>query len=226
MFFAAVTRFEPSVLRAVAMAAIATTATFVARPASTLRVLALAVTALLLVDPLLVWSVGFGLSVGASLGIVLLARPLAARLRGPRVLIEPLAVTASMRRVINSGTEIAEIANTRKASTPPTIVPVTSRPSPWAVKSKVGRNSLAGGNGLLPWNSMRSRKATCTHTTYTNARMALCSARFGPVSIADFGKWSCRIRQTVDWLRPMESAMERVVQPRAGGSRSTHVKAR
>jgi competence protein ComEC len=95
VFFAAVTRFEPSVLRAVAMAAIATTATFVARPASTLRVLALAVTALLIVDPLLVWSVGFGLSVGASLGIVLLARPLAARWPGPRILIEPLAITVA-----------------------------------------------------------------------------------------------------------------------------------
>lgn len=95
VFFAAVTRFEPSVLRAVAMAAIATTATFAARPASALRVLALAVTALLIVDPLLVWSVGFGLSVGASLGIVVLARPLAVRWRGPRLLIEPLAVTVA-----------------------------------------------------------------------------------------------------------------------------------
>ena len=95
VFFAAVTRFEPSVLRAVTMAAIATTATFVARPASTLRVLALAVTALLIIDPLLVWSVGFALSCGASLGIVLLARPLAVRWRGPRVLIEPLAVTVA-----------------------------------------------------------------------------------------------------------------------------------
>ena len=37
--------------------------------------------------------------------------------------LAPIAVTASRRRVISSGTEIAEIANTRKASAPPTTVP-------------------------------------------------------------------------------------------------------
>ena len=72
--FAAMTRFEPSVLRATAMAAIALLATFGGRPASTLRVLAYAVVALLLVDPFLVHSVGFALSCGASAGIGLFAR--------------------------------------------------------------------------------------------------------------------------------------------------------
>ena len=50
--------------------------------------LAIAVTAVLLIDPLLVGSVGFLLSVGACTGIVLLARPLAQRLPGPRPLAE------------------------------------------------------------------------------------------------------------------------------------------
>ena len=92
-FFALLTRFEPSVLRASAMAAIACTAVGLGRPASTARVLALAVTAVLLLDPLLVGSLGFLLSVGASAGIVLLARPLADRLPGPRPLAALIGVT-------------------------------------------------------------------------------------------------------------------------------------
>ena len=92
-FFALVTRAEPSVLRASAMAAIACWAAFAGRPVSRVRVLALAVAGLVLVDPLLVHSIGFRLSVGASLGLSLLAGPLAARLPGPRWLAEPLAVT-------------------------------------------------------------------------------------------------------------------------------------
>jgi competence protein ComEC len=91
--FAVVTRGEPSVLRASAMAAIACWSAFAGRPVSRLRILALAVAGLLLVDPLLAGSVGFRLSVGASAGLVLLARPIADRLPGPRWLAEPLGVT-------------------------------------------------------------------------------------------------------------------------------------
>ena len=91
--FGVLTRWEPSVLRAIAMAAVAMTAAAMGRPASSIRILALAVTGVLLVDPLLVGSVGFLLSVGACAGIVLLARPLAARLPGPRPLAEAVAVT-------------------------------------------------------------------------------------------------------------------------------------
>jgi competence protein ComEC len=92
-FFALVTRFEPSVLRASMMAALAVTATTLGREASRLRVLALAVAALVLLDPFLVRTVGFQLSVAASAGIVLLAPPLARRLRGPRVVADAFAVT-------------------------------------------------------------------------------------------------------------------------------------
>lgn len=92
-FFALLTRFEPSVLRASAMAAVACTAVGLGRPTSRLRVLALAVAAIVLVDPLLVGSVGFQLSVGASAAIIVVAGPLAERLPGPRWLAEALAVT-------------------------------------------------------------------------------------------------------------------------------------
>ncbi|MCB0976203.1 MAG: ComEC/Rec2 family competence protein [Acidimicrobiales bacterium] len=91
--FAVLTRFEPSVLRASAMAAIAATATLTGRPATSVRVLALAVTGLVLVDPLLVRSVGFQLSVGASLGIALLGGPMAERMKGPAWWREAIAVT-------------------------------------------------------------------------------------------------------------------------------------
>jgi competence protein ComEC len=93
LVFAAMTRFEPSVLRASAMAAIALLATLSGRPASTLRVLTYAVVALLLADPFLVHSVAFALSCGASAGIALLSGRIGSRLPGPRVLREPLAVS-------------------------------------------------------------------------------------------------------------------------------------
>lgn len=94
-WFALLTRFEPSVLRASAMAALAATSVFLARPASSIRLLALAVTGLVLVDPFLVWSVGWWLSVGATTGIVVLAGPIARRLPGPRAVALALAVTAA-----------------------------------------------------------------------------------------------------------------------------------
>jgi ComEC/Rec2-related protein len=93
--FAAMTRFEPSVLRASAMAGLSLLAVFLGRPASAGRLLALAVAGLLLVDPFLVHSLGFRLSVAASAGIVALARPLAGRLPGPRPFGQALAVTAA-----------------------------------------------------------------------------------------------------------------------------------
>jgi competence protein ComEC len=92
-FFALLTRFEPSVLRATAMAAVAAGATFGGRAVSRPRVLALAVAALLLVDPILVHSVGFALSVAATAGIVVLATRLEPRLPGPAAVRESAAVT-------------------------------------------------------------------------------------------------------------------------------------
>jgi len=94
-FFGLVTRWEPSVLRASAMAALACTATGLGRPASRRRLLALAVAGVVLVDPLLVRSVGFQLSVGASAGILVLAGPLARRLPGPRWLADVVSVTVA-----------------------------------------------------------------------------------------------------------------------------------
>jgi competence protein ComEC len=92
-FFGLLTRWEPSVLRAGAMAALACTVATMGRPSARLRLLALAVTGVVLVDPLLVDALGFRLSVGATIGIALLAGPIGRRLPGPGWLGEPLAVT-------------------------------------------------------------------------------------------------------------------------------------
>ena len=87
------TRAEPSVLRAGVMAGLAATAFVLGRQAEPLRLLALAVVALLLLDPLLAWSVGFWLSVGATAGVVLGAVHLAPRLVRLGPLALPVAVT-------------------------------------------------------------------------------------------------------------------------------------
>ena len=81
--FCLLTRGEPSVIRAGFMAALAITAATLGREASTKRALCLAVTALLLVDPLLVGSLGFLLSVGATAGIAWLTPALHRRLPLP-----------------------------------------------------------------------------------------------------------------------------------------------
>ena len=93
--FGTMTRWEPSVVRAIAMASISMVAAFLGRPTHGLRILLLAVIGLLLIDPFLLHSVGFALSCGASLGIVLLARPIAQRLRGPVWVRDTLGVTAA-----------------------------------------------------------------------------------------------------------------------------------
>lgn len=93
VLFAAMTRFEPSVLRASVLATVAVLAVLAGRPQSPMRALVLAVVALLLVDPFLTRSVGFQLSCAASAGIVAFSRPLGRRLRGPELVREPLAVS-------------------------------------------------------------------------------------------------------------------------------------
>jgi competence protein ComEC len=93
LLFGILTRWEPSVLRAVAMAALTLLAGALGRPASSLRILSLAVTGLVLVDPLLVHSLGFLLSVGACAGIALFSTGLTARLPGPRPVAGALGVT-------------------------------------------------------------------------------------------------------------------------------------
>lgn len=85
---------EPSVLRAAAMGTIAAVALAAGRERPGLHALAVAVLALVLFDPELARSYGFALSTLATAGILLLVRPIAARLstRLPRWLATALAV--------------------------------------------------------------------------------------------------------------------------------------
>ena len=92
-WFVMLTRAEPSVLRAGVMAGLAATAFVLGRQAEPLRLLAVAVIGLLLLDPLLGWSVGFWLSVGATAGVVVGAVHLAPRLLRLGPLALPVAVT-------------------------------------------------------------------------------------------------------------------------------------
>jgi competence protein ComEC len=89
--FGTMTRWEPSVLRASAMAVVTMVAAVLGRPAIAWRALATAALLLLVVDPLLIDSVGFQLSCTASLGLCVLSAPLTRRLRGPTWFREALA---------------------------------------------------------------------------------------------------------------------------------------
>lgn len=91
--FALITRAEPSVLRAVMMACIGLLAVATDRKVEGLRILALTVITLVMVDPMITHSMAFTLSVSATLGLIVLTDPLVRWLRGPPWLTEPLSVT-------------------------------------------------------------------------------------------------------------------------------------
>ncbi len=92
-FFCVATRWQPSVLRAAGMAAVGAYATLRGRRVSGLRILAVTVIVLTLIDPLLVRSAGFLLSVGASGGIILWGKRLCDAIRGPRLLADAIGIT-------------------------------------------------------------------------------------------------------------------------------------
>jgi competence protein ComEC len=91
-FFTILTGAEPSVLRAGVMACIALVGVLAGRPRTTASILSAAVLGLLILDPWLVRSVGFQLSVTATAGMVALASPLAERFE--RFLPSPVATAA------------------------------------------------------------------------------------------------------------------------------------
>ncbi|NNE11539.1 MAG: ComEC/Rec2 family competence protein [Ilumatobacter sp.] len=93
LWFVSLTRFEPSIVRAGAMASLSATAFVLGRERAPARILWLAVTGLLLIDPLLVRSVGFWLSVGATAGVATLGPWLAARLQPLGLLATPVGIT-------------------------------------------------------------------------------------------------------------------------------------
>lgn len=92
-WFVSLTRFEPSIVRAGAMASLSATAFVMGRERAPTRILWLAVTGLLLIDPLIVRSIGFILSVGATAGVAAIGPRLARRLAPLGFLAMPVAIT-------------------------------------------------------------------------------------------------------------------------------------
>lgn len=99
-FFALVTRFEPSVLRATAMAGCAAVSVTMGREADSRRMLATAVIALLIVDPLIAGQLAFQLSVAATTGILLLSSRIANVIPGPRSLASAVGVTVAAQLAV------------------------------------------------------------------------------------------------------------------------------
>ncbi|MEP6477064.1 MAG: DNA internalization-related competence protein ComEC/Rec2 [Actinomycetota bacterium] len=98
-FFVVLTGAEPSVLRAGVMASLTLVGVLIGRPRSTGSILAAAVLLLVTLDPWLVWSIGFQLSVAATAGMVVMATPLAQRLRflpGPVALAAGTTLAAQL----------------------------------------------------------------------------------------------------------------------------------
>ncbi len=99
--FAMLTRFEPSVLRATAMAGVGIGSAALGRPVDGRAALSWACVGLLVIDPFLVRSVAFQLSAAATGGIVWLGTPLADRLPGPGWLRVPLSTTAAAQLAVS-----------------------------------------------------------------------------------------------------------------------------
>lgn len=93
-WFAVLVRWQPSVLRASTMGGLVLGAGLLGRGTEPRHHLAVAVTLLLLVDPMLAGQVGFALSVLATAGVLVLTPWFAQRLPGPRPARLLIAVTA------------------------------------------------------------------------------------------------------------------------------------
>ena len=152
-FFALLTRFEPSVLRASAMAAFAVTASTLGREASSARLLALAVTGLVLIDPFLVHTVGFQLSAGACVGIVLLSPVIARAVPGPRATAEALAVTIGAQAGV-APVLIAVFGGIPVAGVPANLLaaPVAGPVMVWGMAAGVAAGLIGGTTAtMLHW---------------------------------------------------------------------------
>lgn len=99
--FAIMTRFEPSVLRATAMAGIGIGSSALGRPTDGRGGLSWAIVGLVVIDPFLVSVVAFQLSAAATAGIVWFGAPLAQRLPGPAWLRVPVSTTVSAQLAVS-----------------------------------------------------------------------------------------------------------------------------
>jgi competence protein ComEC len=187
VLLALVTRWQPSVLRACVMAACAMTASFGGRALGGVRLLATAVTILVLADPFLVHQPGFQLSCAASLGIVVLARPVARRLAGPRIVRDVLAVSLAAQigvapvllAVFGSVPLLAPLANLLAV---PAAEPITVIGLPASVLATTGpvgvpaRVALLAVAVLARWTRLVARAMAGGPVLHTRAAVVLGAA--------------------------------------------------
>ena len=95
VLFGVVTRWEPSVIRAEMMALVALIAVAQGRPISKWQCLSLGSTWAIAIDPFLIGSVGFLLSVSACIGMAALGEGFQIRFRGPLWLRRAIAYSAA-----------------------------------------------------------------------------------------------------------------------------------
>ncbi|HEX2052605.1 MAG TPA: ComEC/Rec2 family competence protein [Actinomycetota bacterium] len=100
-FFAVITRWEPSVLRASVMASVGLAAFLFGRTSTPAHAFLLAFLMLLAFDPMVLWSVGFQLSFAATAGILWLRPPLVHRLGAlPKPLAEAVAIGVAAQAAV------------------------------------------------------------------------------------------------------------------------------
>ncbi|MYH00392.1 MAG: hypothetical protein F4011_04445 [Acidimicrobiaceae bacterium] len=143
--FALLTRFEPSVLRAVAMAGTAVTSAALGRPETGRRTLAWAVAGVLLADPFLVRVLAFQLSVCATCGLLWITPVLAEMLPGPRPLRLAAATTAGAQLAVMP-LLVAVFGTVPLASLPANVAagPASAPVMMWGLTGGLGAG-LAGG---------------------------------------------------------------------------------
>ena len=143
--FALLTRFEPSVLRAAAMAGVAVTSAALGRPESGRRTLAWAVAAVLVADPFLVRVLAFQLSVCATCGLLWITPALAETLPGPRPLRLAVATTAGAQLAVMP-LLVAVFGTVPLASLPANVAagPASAPVMMWGLTGGVGAGLLGG----------------------------------------------------------------------------------
>ena len=155
VLFGTAVRWEPSVMRAVFMAGLAIGTRTLGGSADRMQVLSIAVAGLLLIDPLLVGSVSFLLSVGASAGIAVLTPWFAERIPGPRPVVDVLAATAGAQVGV-APVLVTVFGSLPLVSVPANLlaVPVAGPSMMWGMAAGVPAGLLGDRvAGLLHWPS-------------------------------------------------------------------------
>lgn len=145
-WFVLLTRWQPSVLRAAAMGALVLVAGIGGRGVDPRHALAVAVTVLLLIDPFLAGQLGFGLSVGATAGVLVLAPWLGERLPGPRWLALPAGITLGAQ--IGAAPLLLTLDGISAASLPANLLAVPAAAAAQAigiVAAVIAQASIAAG---------------------------------------------------------------------------------